>query len=78
MHRALFDQLGLADGGQVRIRQGNGEAVLSAEVAQGSGHDFLDRAGLDLMRRASPLPPLPAETGQDSMVMRIPISFTYD
>jgi NADH-quinone oxidoreductase subunit G len=32
MHRALFEQLALADGGQVRIRQGIGEAVLHAEV----------------------------------------------
>jgi NADH-quinone oxidoreductase subunit G len=32
MHRALFEQLGLAEGGQVRIRQGEGEAVLTAEV----------------------------------------------
>jgi NADH-quinone oxidoreductase subunit G len=32
MHRALFEQLALADGGQVRIRQGSGEAVLTAEV----------------------------------------------
>jgi NADH-quinone oxidoreductase subunit G len=32
MHRALFEQLALGDGGQVRIRQGNGEAVLHAEV----------------------------------------------
>jgi NADH-quinone oxidoreductase subunit G len=31
MHRALFEQLGLADGGRVRIRQGRGEAVLTAE-----------------------------------------------
>jgi NADH dehydrogenase/NADH:ubiquinone oxidoreductase subunit G len=35
MHRALFEQLGLADGGQVRVRQGSGEAVLSAEVDKG-------------------------------------------
>jgi NADH-quinone oxidoreductase subunit G len=32
MHGALFEQLGLAEGGQVRIRQGEGEAVLTAEV----------------------------------------------
>jgi len=32
MHRALFEQLGLADGGQVKIRQGAGEAVLAATV----------------------------------------------
>jgi NADH-quinone oxidoreductase subunit G len=32
MHRALFEQLGLADGGQVRVRQGDGEAVLTADI----------------------------------------------
>jgi NADH-quinone oxidoreductase subunit G len=32
MHGALFEQLGLSEGGQVRIRQGEGEAVLTAEV----------------------------------------------
>jgi NADH-quinone oxidoreductase subunit G len=32
MHRALYEQLALGDGGQVRIRQGGGEAVLHAEV----------------------------------------------
>jgi NADH-quinone oxidoreductase subunit G len=32
MHRALFEQLGLADGAQVRVRQGRGEAVLTAEA----------------------------------------------
>ncbi len=32
MHRAQFEQLALAEGGQVRVRQGTGEAVLTAEV----------------------------------------------
>ncbi|MCC7327397.1 MAG: NADH-quinone oxidoreductase subunit G [Burkholderiales bacterium] len=32
MHRSLFDTLGLAKGGQVRVKQGRGEAVLSAVV----------------------------------------------
>ncbi len=32
MHRSLFDSLGLADGGQVRVRQEHGEAVLAAVV----------------------------------------------
>jgi NADH-quinone oxidoreductase subunit G len=32
MHRALFEQLGLAAGDQVRVRQGRGEAVLTAEA----------------------------------------------
>jgi NADH-quinone oxidoreductase subunit G len=32
MHRSLLDQLGLAEGAQVTIRQGRGEAVLAATV----------------------------------------------
>jgi NADH-quinone oxidoreductase subunit G len=32
MHRSLYDMLGLADGAQVKITQGRGEAVLSAVV----------------------------------------------
>jgi NADH-quinone oxidoreductase subunit G len=32
MHRSLFDTLGVAEGGQVKVRQGQGEAVLSAVV----------------------------------------------
>ena len=32
MHRSLFETLGLAPGGQVRVTQGQGEAVLSAAV----------------------------------------------
>jgi NADH-quinone oxidoreductase subunit G len=32
MHRSLFETLGLVEGGQVKVRQGKGEAVLSAVV----------------------------------------------
>jgi NADH-quinone oxidoreductase subunit G len=32
MHRSLFDTLGLTDGGQVKVRQGQGEAILTALV----------------------------------------------
>ena len=32
MHRSLFDTLGVADGGQVKVRQGKGEAILTAVV----------------------------------------------
>jgi NADH-quinone oxidoreductase subunit G len=32
MHRSLFETLGIADGGQVKVRQGNGEAILTAVV----------------------------------------------
>ena len=32
MHRSLFETLGLADGAQVKVTQGHGEAVLTAVV----------------------------------------------
>ncbi len=32
VHRSLLDQLGLAEGAQLKIRQGRGEAVVSAVV----------------------------------------------
>ncbi|MBI3515153.1 MAG: energy transducer TonB [Proteobacteria bacterium] len=52
--------------------------VLNAEVRRSSGHSALDQAGLDLIRRASPLPPLPASVPGDSYAIEIPISFLYD
>jgi len=33
MHRSLFDMLGLVEGGQVKVTQGFGEAVLTAVVS---------------------------------------------
>ncbi len=35
MHRSLFDTLGLVDGGQVKVTQGQGEAVLTAVIDAG-------------------------------------------
>ena len=35
MHRTLLDKLGLAEGAQVKVRQGRGEAVLAAAVDAG-------------------------------------------
>ena len=32
MHRSLFETLGIAEGGQVKVRQGQGEAILTAVV----------------------------------------------
>mgnify|MGYP003597060367 CR=1 FL=1 len=32
MHRSLLETLGVAEGGQVKVRQGGGEAVLTAAV----------------------------------------------
>ena len=32
MHRSLLEKLGLAEGSQVKVKQGRGEAVLAADV----------------------------------------------
>jgi protein TonB len=52
--------------------------VLNAEVRRSSGYSFLDKAGLDLIHRASPLPALPANLSKESLAILIPISFWYD
>jgi protein TonB len=52
--------------------------VLNAEVRQSSGQSVLDRAGVELIYRASPLPPLPASIPGDSFVITIPVQFLYD
>jgi len=52
--------------------------VLSAEVRRSSGYSFLDKAGLDLIRRASPLPALPASLPRESLAILIPINFWYE
>ena len=52
--------------------------VLHAEVRQSSGFSALDKAGLDLIYRASPLPALPATMVGESLAMTIPIRFKYD
>ena len=35
VNRTLLDQLGLEEGGQIKVRQGNGEAVLATQVDPG-------------------------------------------
>jgi protein TonB len=62
----------------VAFTVGRDGTVLSAEVRRSSGYGFIDRAGLDLIRRASPLPALPGTMGQDSFAIEVPISFSYD
>lgn len=52
-------------------RSGN---VLSAEVAQSSGNAELDKAILEMIRRAEPLPQIPAELG-DTLEFSVPIDF---
>jgi len=63
---------------QVAITVGRDGTVLSAQVRHSSGYGFLDKAGLDLIHRASPLPALPGSIGRESYTFEVPISFRYD
>lgn len=53
-------------------RQGQ---VLSASLAQTSGHAVLDREALGLLRRAQPLPAPPAEIVGDTLTLTVPVEF---
>lgn len=50
--------------------------VTGAQVAASSGHPVLDRAALDMLTRAAPLPPVPPHVAQHSLRLRVPISFS--
>jgi periplasmic protein TonB len=63
---------------QLAITVGRDGTVLDALVKHSSGYGFLDRAGLDLVHRASPLPALPTSFAKDSYTFEVPVSFRYD
>lgn len=49
--------------------------VLSARVERSAGIASLDQEGLDLLQRAQPLPPLPADQPGESLELIVPIQF---
>ena len=49
--------------------------VLSAAVDRSKGFALLDREGLELLRRASPLPPPPAEVQGSEVELIVPVQF---
>ncbi len=53
-------------------RQGR---VLAARIERGANAASLDQEGLDLLRRAQPLPPLPADHPGDTLELIVPIQF---
>jgi len=63
---------------EVAFRVARDGTVLTAEVHRSSGYSFLDKAGIDLIYRASPLPALPATLPGESWPIVVPISFRYD
>jgi len=63
--------------GQVVLRLAVARSGKVAETAieTSSGAEVLDRAALDMVERASPLPPLPASVPGDVAEFRVPVSF---
>jgi len=53
-------------------RQGR---VLMQRLHKGSGHDSLDQETLDLLQRAQPLPPPPAEIAGERIDLLVPVQF---
>lgn len=49
--------------------------LLALNIAKGSGDDRYDQAALDIVRRADPMPPPPADLPDQNFNFRIPISF---
>lgn len=66
-------QQGLARLRFVIDRNGN---LLKHELVSSSGHKLLDEEVLALIKRISPLPPLPADSPNDTFEMTAPINFS--
>lgn len=58
----------------VRFRMSRAGEVLSASLRQGSGSDALDRAALETLKRAQPLPSIP-EGLPDIVELTVPVEF---
>lgn len=58
----------------VRFRMNRAGRVLSAEIERSSGSAVLDRAALETIRRAQPLPAIPADR-PDELELNVPVEF---
>lgn len=69
-----------------QIRQWQGTTLLQLELAadgqlqsvrvlSSSGHEILDRQAIDMVRAASPLPPLPSSLAGRSLTVDVPVVF---
>jgi protein TonB len=50
--------------------------VSEVSIARTSGHELLDQATLELLRRVSPLPAMPRAMGRDRVVISLPIEYS--
>jgi len=60
----------------IHFRMDRAGHVLSATLARSSGYADLDRAALDTLRRADPLPPIPADR-PDELELSVPVEFYF-
>ncbi len=49
--------------------------VLSYRLEKSSGHDALDEEVLEMIRRAQPLPKIPADLDRSSLELVVPVQF---
>jgi protein TonB len=49
--------------------------VLAARIERPTGVACLDQEGLDLLQRAQPLPPFPADQPGESLELAVPVQF---
>lgn len=50
--------------------------LLDPAIDRSSGYESLDRAAIDMLRRASPAPPLPASYARDSARVVLPVEYS--
>ncbi|MFC3099238.1 energy transducer TonB [Alteraurantiacibacter palmitatis] len=60
----------------VRFTVGPDGTVSNASIRVSSGHELLDQATLDLLRRVSPLPRFPRSMTRDSVTLTLPIEYS--
>ncbi len=61
---------------QVSFTLARDGTVLAAEIERGSGFPLLDQAVLDMLRNASPVPPLPERFTGERIQITLPIGFS--
>ena len=50
-------------------------SVSGVQIARSSGHQILDQAALDMVRRASPMPKFPSDIRVAKMTLQVPVRF---
>ncbi|MDD3798603.1 MAG: energy transducer TonB [Novosphingobium sp.] len=60
----------------VRFTVARDGSVSNVSIKRSSGHELLDQATMDLLRRVAPLPRIPASMKRDSITLSLPIDYS--